>query len=233
MSQHPPTPTLKLREMILRGQLKPGERLLEMELAERLGTSRMPIRQALPALAQEGLLAPAGRRGYCVRVFTAEQTLQALRLRAMLEGFAARTLAERAAQPEVIATLRACLAEGDQLLARRSGLDTHDELAYGDMNKRFHAAVVEAADVPLLSDFASRCNLVPFTSPGSVALSGSEGSKRWDLLFYAHRQHHGIVQAIEAGQGDRAEFLFREHAMTQEESQSLQRRHGADGGPAS
>ncbi|MBC8749549.1 MULTISPECIES: GntR family transcriptional regulator [Paraburkholderia] len=221
MTPHQPTATLKLREMILRGELKPGERLLEMELAERLGTSRMPIRQALPALAQEGLLAPAGRKGYCVRVFTTEQTQQALRLRAMLEGFAARSLAERGAPPAVIAALRVCLAEGDRILAQRDRLDTESELAYGDMNKRFHSMVLEAANVPLVSEFTSRCNLVPFTSPESVAFGGREDSKMSDLLFYAHRQHHSIVQAIEAGHGDRAEFLFREHALTQEESQSL------------
>ena len=63
---------LRLREMILRGELEPGQRLAEVALAERLGVSRTPIRQALPALAREGLLAAAGRRGYVVRSFSAQ-----------------------------------------------------------------------------------------------------------------------------------------------------------------
>ena len=58
---------LRLREMVLRGELAAGERVPEAAVAKRLGLSRTPVRQALPALAQEGLLVTAGRRGYIVR----------------------------------------------------------------------------------------------------------------------------------------------------------------------
>ena len=88
---------LRLREMILRGELAPGERLAEVALAERLGVSRTPIRQALPALAREGLLAAAGRRGYVVRSFSPEDVLDAIETRGLLEGLSARRIAERGA----------------------------------------------------------------------------------------------------------------------------------------
>src|ERR1700740_3158358 len=93
---------LRLREMILRGELPPGERLAEVALAERLGVSRTPIRQALPALAREGLRAASARRGFVVRSFSPQDVLDAVETRGVLEGLAARRVAERGATPELI-----------------------------------------------------------------------------------------------------------------------------------
>ena len=216
----PSSVIVRLREMILRGELVPGERMPEAELATRLGVSRSPVRQALPALAQEGLLVPAGKRGYSVRAFTAQHSLDALRIRSVLEGFAARIVAERGASAALLAALKACLYEGDAIFANRVLADD-DELRYAEMNARFHQLIMEASQVPLLESLTERCNLVPFTAPKSIAFSSSSKEKMFDFLFYAHGQHHNIVEAIEAGQGDRAEFLFREHAYTQEKSQTL------------
>jgi GntR family transcriptional regulator of vanillate catabolism len=82
--------------MILKGELAPGERLAEAKLAEQLGVSRMPIRQALPVLAEEGLVVRAGQRGYAVRAHTRDESVEALHLRGALEGYAARLLARSA-----------------------------------------------------------------------------------------------------------------------------------------
>ena len=214
------TVVVRLREMILAGTLAPGERVTEAELASRLGVSRTPVRQALPALAQEGLLVTAGKRGYSVRAFTAQHSIEALRLRAVLEGFAARQVAQSPVPATLLSALKACLAEGDALFVNRQ-LHEDDELRYAQMNARFHALILEAARMPLLESLTGRCNLVPFTAPSSIAFSNANKERMFDFLFYAHRQHHSIVQAIESGQGDRAEFLFREHAYTQEQSQTL------------
>tara|TARA_A100000171_G_C2134955_1_gene149502 strand:- start:2354 stop:3076 length:723 start_codon:yes stop_codon:yes gene_type:complete len=211
------TVVVRLREMVLSGELAPGERVTEAELATRLGVSRTPVRQALPALAQEGLLVPAGKRGYSVRAFTTQNSIEAVRVRALLEGFAARHVAEKGVSAPVMSALKACLAEGDALFTQRQ-LQDDDELRYGQMNARFHALITEAANLPLLESLTDRCNVVPFTAPLSVAFSNTNKERMFDFLFYAHRQHHAIVDAIEAGQGDRAEFLFREHAHTQEQS---------------
>jgi len=217
---------VRLREMILGGELAPGERLTEAELANRLGVSRTPVRHALPALAQEGLLVPAGKRGYSVRAFTAQHSIEALRLRAVLEGFAARQVADKGVSTTTLAALKACLAEGDALFANRQLADD-DELRYAEMNARFHGLIMQAAQMPLLESLTERCNVVPFTAPLSIAFSSANKERMFDFLFYAHRQHHSILQAIEAGQGDRAEFLFREHAYTQEQSQTLSPELGA------
>ncbi len=214
--------TLRIREMILRGELAPGARVREAELAERLGLSRTPVRQALPVLAQDGLLVASGRRGYAVRGFTPQESLEALELRAALEGLAARVLAERGASPALLAELRSCLAEGDRIFANRA-LAEADELAYGTMNDRFHRLVLDGAERRLLSDLAARCNLVPFTAPLTIAFANMAATAIFDLLFHAHRQHHAIVDAIAAGDGFRAEFLFREHALIQKQSMQLDR----------
>ncbi|MDR8071386.1 GntR family transcriptional regulator [Burkholderia cenocepacia] len=220
MKQQQNPVSVRLREMILRGELAPGERVREEEIASSLGTSRMPVRQALPALAEEGLLVPAGKRGYSVRAFTLESTLEALRLRAVLEGFAARVVAERGASKDLLIALRECLDEGDVLLETADLKEEH-ELAYADLNARFHSLILGATGMSLLETLTNRCNLVPFAAPSSVAFSNSRKRSMHDLLFYAHCQHHSIVRAIEARQPDRAEFLFREHALSQEESQML------------
>ncbi|TAL79747.1 MAG: GntR family transcriptional regulator [Burkholderiaceae bacterium] len=221
-----PSVIVRLREMILRGEFVSGERMPEAELAARLGVSRTPVRQALPALAQEGLLVPAGKRGYSVRAFTLQHSLDALRIRSVLEGVAARTVADRGASPALLAALKACLYEGDAILADHA-LREEDELHYAEMNARFHSLIVQAAQIPLLESLTDRCNVVPFTAPKSIAFSQSSKEKMFDFLFYAHGQHHNIVEAIEAGQGDRAEFLFREHAYTQEKSQTANPAVGA------
>jgi GntR family transcriptional regulator of vanillate catabolism len=94
---------LQIREMILRGELMPGQRVPEAGLADVLGISRTPVRQALPVLAQGGLLTAHDRRGYVVRSFTQAEIHDAIELRGMLEGFAARKIIERGASQEATA----------------------------------------------------------------------------------------------------------------------------------
>ncbi len=224
------TTTLQLREMILRGELAPGERVTEADIAARLGISRTPVRQALPALALEGLLVRSGQRGYAVRAFQSSDSLDALKLRAVLEGYAARRVAELGVSPALLQALRECLATGDKLFERQR-LQEDDEVRYGDMNARFHQLILEGSGVPLLPTLAARCNLVPFAGPGLIAFSDEGKPAMYKLLSYAHHQHHAIVDAMVAGQGDRAEFLFREHAVGQEHSMSLMPAQAVPGTP--
>src|SRR3954466_16039643 len=86
---------VRIREMILQGKLSAGQRVAEAPLAERLGMSRTPVRQALPVLAQEGLLVEHGTRGYVVKTISTADILDAIDLRGVMEGLAARRLAER------------------------------------------------------------------------------------------------------------------------------------------
>jgi len=205
--------------MILRGELAPGERLAEVALAERLGVSRTPIRQALPALAREGLLGAAGRRGHVVRSFSPQYVLDAIETRGLLEGLAARRLAERGATPELIRSLKECLSEGDAILGKRR-FESADEQRYGEMNGRFHALIVDGAASRIVADTLARNDHVPFASARAVAFS-RDLSELVPILNYAHRQHHVIVQALENREAARAEALMREHASPVKEVLNL------------
>lgn len=208
---------IQIREMILRGELVPGQRVSEAGLAEMLGISRTPIRQALPVLAQEGLLTAHDTRGYVVRGFTQAEIHDAVELRGMLEGFAVRRLIERGPSKKLLRSLHDALEEGDRLLQKRSVLST-DEALYAEINRQFHGAIVEECGSSLVSAALDRNARIPFTAPQAVAFRSANLEEVYDLLFYAHRQHHDIVRAIEAGQAARGEALMREHAHRVKES---------------
>jgi GntR family transcriptional regulator of vanillate catabolism len=212
------TPLLnRLRQMILEGRLAPGERVTEAGLAERLGLSRTPIRNVLPALAAEGYLKPVGRRGFAVAEFNDAESTEALELRAVLEGQAGRMLARKGASPEVLADLDACLAEGDALFGK-GVLDADDKVRYGEMNARFHDLIIEAAGAPILQSLVDRLNRVPFVAPGVIVVDHDDEASVYKLLYLAHGHHHAIVEAIRDRDSARVEMLFREHANAQRQS---------------
>ena len=97
---------LRLRELILNGEFAPGERMSELPLVERLGVSRTPLRLALAELEHEGLLRGLDGGGYVVREFTQDDISDAIELRGVLEGTAARFAAERGATRRDIRRLR-------------------------------------------------------------------------------------------------------------------------------
>ena len=95
-----------IRQAILDGELPAGSRLKEDELAARLDVSRTPVREALRRLEAEGLVVHEAKRGAAVRAYSASELDDMYRLRAMLEGYAARRAAERMT-PELAEQLRA------------------------------------------------------------------------------------------------------------------------------
>ncbi|MEZ5897661.1 MAG: GntR family transcriptional regulator [Parvularculaceae bacterium] len=212
-----------LIEMILREELPPGMRLTEAAIAERLGVSRTPVRNILPRLAAEGFLKPKGKRGYVVADFSEDDIFDALEMRAVLEGWAARRVVEKGVKPETLAELESCLAAGDELFEKRH-LDLEDERRYGVMNARFHRLIVEACQSPLLTMFIDRLNNVPFVTPSVIVFDQIGLRQAFDMLHRAHGTHHAIVDALKNRDGARAEILFREHANHQRISMFERRR---------
>ncbi len=208
---------LHLREMILRGKLAPGQRLAEAPLAEELGMSRTPVRRALPLLAQEGLLSMHETRGYVVRAFTWAEVVDAIELRGVLEGMVARRIAERGAGKAFLRDLRGCLDDGDAIVGK-GHFEEEDEARYAEMNARFHTLIREEGGSSIIADALERNNHVPFAAPQAVAFDKDNLEQMYELLHYAHRQHHAIVHALERGQSARVECLMREHATTTKES---------------
>ena len=212
----------RIRELILDGTFPPGTRVAEAALAERLGVSRTPVRNALPALASEGLLEPAGKRGYAVRGFSVEDSFRGTEIRCMLEGYAAREIASRPVDPALLAELRACLEEGDSIFAK-GYLVKEDEAAYARMNRRFHDLIVGGSGNGLLTDLIQRVYAVPFVAPGIVAFRRVPIEEAFPILVSGHHQHHAIVDAIEAGQADVADMLMRGHSTPARHSLGLTR----------
>lgn len=220
MATHQNRAIVQIRELILRGDLGPGERVTEEGLAERLAMSRTPIRAALPALAREGLLTPSETRGYFVRAFSQQDVRDAIDLRGVLEGMAARVVAEAGLAPPVLRALQSCLDEGDRIFTKTRFADGDGEM-FAAMNGRFHAIIVEAANRRVIADAITANDRVPFAAAGAVAFDKMPTEFMFELLRYAHRQHHAIVQALAHGQSGRVETLMREHAQPVKESLNL------------
>lgn len=208
---------VRIRGMILRGELAPGQRVAEAPLAERLGVSRTPVRQALPLLAQEGLLTEHETRGFVVRAFTAADIVDAIDLRGVLEGLVVRRVAEKGVSRAALRELKSCLEDGDAILRKRS-LEESDEARYAEMNARFHAILLREADSTILSDALERNARIPFGGSQALAFDKTNLEPMYDALHYAHRQHHAIVEAIENAQSGRAEALMQEHVYAVKQS---------------
>src|ERR1700693_252173 len=98
----------ELRQAILSGRLKPGERLVEGRLTDELGVSRNPVREAIRALASEGLIEVTARRGAAVATMTEQEARETIELRALLEGQNGR-LAARRPDGEIIKRIEAAV----------------------------------------------------------------------------------------------------------------------------
>ncbi len=211
---------VRIREMILHGQLAPGQRVREVELAGTLGVSRTPVREALPILAQEGMLTQLDTRGFVVREFTPQEIMDAIDVRGVLEGLAARILAEQGPARRVMQALYECLREGDDIFAKRHLVES-DEERYGDMNKQFHSLIVQGAGSKVISDAIERNDRIPFAAAHAIAFDRVDLRRMYDMLWFSHRQHHAIVQALENGEGQRVAALMFEHAYVTKRSINL------------
>lgn len=200
-----------LRQMIISGELEAGERIAEIPTAERLGVSRTPVRIAFRALEQEGMLTKLEGRGYRVREVTQDEVAGAIEVRGVLEGLAARQAAENGLSPEQRRGLLECLASGDELFDK--GYVTEEDLEfYHDLNRRFHALIIEASGNPAIGSAMQRNEHLPFASVSSLAIDRNNMKQEYRRFNFAHMQHHAAFDAIDRRQGARAEAIMREHA---------------------
>jgi GntR family transcriptional regulator of vanillate catabolism len=202
---------LRLREMILAGELPGGARIAELTLVERLGVSRTPIRSALMRLEQEGLLESLPNGGYAVRTFSERDVSDAIELRGTMEGLSARLAAERGVATVVLAEARACLDEIDTLL-RQPALDDEAFTRYVALNQRFHILLSEMAGSPVLGRELERVVNLPFASPSGFVVVQANSPQARDMLIVAQDQHRQVLDAIERREGARAEAIMREHS---------------------
>jgi GntR family transcriptional regulator of vanillate catabolism len=202
---------LRLREMILAGDLPGGTRIAELSIVEKLGVSRTPIRAALMRLEQEGLIESLPNGGYAVRTFSEREVSEAIELRGTVEGLAARLAAERGAPPVVLSEARECLKEVDALL-RQPALDDESFSSYVKLNERFHALLGELAGSGLMKREMDRVASLPFASPSAFVVVQANSPQARDMLIVAQDQHWQVIDAIERREGGRAEAIMREHS---------------------
>jgi GntR family transcriptional regulator of vanillate catabolism len=195
----------ELRARIMRGRLNGGDRLREVQLSGDLGISRTPLREALLQLEQEGLLV-RGRGGYTVRSFSLADVFDAIELRGVLEGTAARMAAERLKGPAALNDIKQTLRDLDSVLERGQA-DRYDEL-----NTKFHMQLAQLCGSFIVEEEVQRANRFPFAAPSAFPTQIEKTDRFLASLVVGQQHHHDIVDAIENNQGSRAEHLAREHA---------------------
>jgi GntR family transcriptional regulator, vanillate catabolism transcriptional regulator len=203
--------TLALRQMLVQGRLRPGERIREVPLASKLNGSRIPLHLALERLAHEGFLEIRPKRGFVVQEFSNKDIYDAIEIRGLLEGAAARMIAERMAEPRELASLTETSRDIVTLI-RRSKLTADAFNRYIALNARFHEELVALSRSRMLRRaIESACSL-PFASPSAFLKRQTYSSELRELFLISADQHLGIVEAIRNHEGQRAEALTREHA---------------------
>lgn len=216
---------LALRELILGGELKPGERICELPLVERLGVSRTPVRMALVRLEEEGLLASIPSGGFVVSSFSERDVFEAIEIRGSLEGLAARFAAERGPAPSRLMPIKDCLDALDDLVGNRLATLADSFSSYIDLNARFHALLLDLAESMPLARQIERIAAIPFASPSGFVMAQSTMAELRTILIVAQDQHRCVVDAIENRQGARAEAIMQEHARLASRNLRLALRH--------
>ena len=197
-----------VRELLLRGEFGRGERISELPLVARLGMSRTPIRMALERLAHIGLLDVGATGGFTVREFTLVEVLDAIEVRGVLEGTAARLAAERLRSDAELEPLRHHCRQIEAI--ERLTIDSFAQ--YMDMNEAFHSALVDLSKSAMVRRHLDQVNSLPFGSPSAMVFPTSILPKSDETLAIAVEHHRAIVEAIGHHQGTRAESVAREHA---------------------
>lgn len=215
---------LRMREMIMTGALKAGERVTEIRLAESLGVSRTPVRHALSVLAQEGLLVSAEvGRGFVVRAFSEKDIRDAILLRGILEGTAARLVAEKGLDLESSKILHACVKRGEAIFAK-GALQPGDGIEWAEINELFHSTLVAAAGNIALAQALALNDRIPFAS-ASAFFDDSENipvlAQQFTVLRRAQQQHEIVLAGLLGREGARVEALMREHAYVAIENIAL------------
>jgi DNA-binding GntR family transcriptional regulator len=185
-------------QRIVSGEYAPGSRLVETRIAQELGVSQAPVREALRDLEQLGCIVHEPFRGCSVRAFSAEELLEAFPVRAALEALAARLAAERIGEGELLRLAE--LLETMRAAARRG--DAHGQ---SQANASFHATIVRAARNATLERQWQL--LEPFSR---TYLTVSQPGL--DLLALSER-HIPILDALRARDGDAAAAAMHQHLM--------------------
>ncbi|MEU5088538.1 GntR family transcriptional regulator [Streptomyces sp. NPDC021356] len=189
----------EMRRRIIKGDIVPGAPLSELALAEEFGVSRTPVREALKQLQTEGLVEIRPRVGTFVTTPSRREITELFEMKELLEGAAARLLAQRGRVPE-IDLLERNLHEADEAVER------DDRERYAELVHEFHDLLVAGADnTKLQAHYRMLMNQLAYARLVNTSLSQPGRATQSD------REHHLVVELILAKDGDSAEHVMREH----------------------
>ncbi|MEW6044965.1 MAG: GntR family transcriptional regulator [Bacillota bacterium] len=191
-----------LREAIISGALKPGERLMEVQLADELGVSRTPVREAIRKLEHDGFVVMIPRKGAYVADISLKDVAEIFDVRRALEALAAQLAAERASDDDLERVERILLEYGECI-------DTNDTARLIEVDTRFHESIYQMSGNARLKHMLSLL---------------SEQVMRFRTMTLSHRprmrraleEHRRIVEAIASRDAERAARLAREHIESAE-----------------
>lgn len=189
-----------VRDAILRGELNPGQWLVEVELSERYGVARASVREALVQLEVEGLVERQRNRGARVRIVSIEEAMDVMEARAALEGVCAARAAERVTASDSDALrrlggeMREAVSVGDILTYSALSEDLHDRLRQFSDQKALYRVLDQ------LRNQSVRFHFEITLLPGYPARS--------------MREHDEVIEAICSGDGELAEDVMRRHLLS-------------------
>ncbi|MBE3586904.1 MAG: GntR family transcriptional regulator [Thermoanaerobacter sp.] len=192
-----------LREAIIQGRLKPGERLMEIQLAEEMGVSRTPVREAIRKLELEGFVVMVPRKGAYVAGISVKDIVDVFEVRAALEALAAGLAAERITDEE--------LEELERALVKTYEVGENNLDALVETDTAFHELIYKASRnerlvqiITNLADQIQRFRATSLAQPGRTR--------------HALEEHKQIVEAISERNVELAQILAREHIENAEQS---------------
>ncbi len=189
----------RIRDLIVQGELAPGERVPERELCERFGISRTPFREALKVLATEGLIDIQHHRGAVVSIVTAKDVDDMFQVMGVLEALAGELACHQASDADVAAM--------EQLHEKMIGRYRENDLTgYFRFNQQIHEAIMQAAGNPVLINMYATLSVRIRRARYMANLSQA----RWDQ---AVAEHEEILKALQQRDGKRLGRLLRDHLL--------------------
>lgn len=187
----------ELKRQILKGKIVPGARMMEVELADEMGVSRTPVREAIRKLEKEGLVTIEPRKGAYASDISVKDMLDILEVREDLEALASKLAAERMSQEGLVELKKISTAYNDAVMAN----NTEEIIHYDEL---FHQTIVANSGNGTLLQVLEMVQ--------GMAL-------RFRYLYYDDfnrykkmpKEHEEIVHAIESGDGERAKFVADKH----------------------
>ena len=187
----------RLRDLIVQDQLKPGERIRERDLADRLAVSRTPLREALKILATEGMVTLAPNRGAVVASLTPDEAFDLLQVLGVLEALAGELACTRATDAE-IDEIRALHYEMMAAYARK------DRLEYFKVNQRIHLSIVAASRNAGLAETHDRINARLYR----IRYRSNLRNRKWHTAI---EEHQAILEALDRRDGALLSTVLRDH----------------------